>query len=87
MRTFSLFTTDTRYRVPTLTLIAAEDEARAVALAYDNLAQSEFHTAVEVREGDIRLCRVLRDGAAADRSQANSVTPIGLAPACGPGGA
>ena len=87
MRTFSFFTTDTRYRVPTLTLVVAENEARAIALAYDNLTRSEFHTAVEIREGDSHLCRVLRDRATADRSQANGVTPIDLAPACGPGGA
>jgi hypothetical protein len=69
MRTFSLLTNDTRYRVPTLTLILAEDEARAIALAYDNLSRSEFHTAVEIQEGDNRLYRVTRDRAAADLSQ------------------
>jgi hypothetical protein len=52
MRTFSLFTTDTRYNVPTFMLILAEDEARAIAMAADRLAESEFHTAVELLEDD-----------------------------------
>jgi hypothetical protein len=51
VRTFSLFTTDTRYSVPTLTLVVADDEARAIVLANSASAQSAFHTAVEVREG------------------------------------
>ena len=60
MRTFSLFTTDTRYTVPTLTLILAEDEARAITLAQGNLAESEFHTHVELREGDRCVCKLLK---------------------------
>ena len=62
MRTFSLFTSDTRCKVPTLTFIVAEDEARAIILAQDNLAESEFHIAVELREGDRRLCKLVKPG-------------------------
>lgn len=57
MRTFSLFISDTRYRVPTLTLVDAEDEFRAIGLANERLDASAFHTAVEVREGDQCLYR------------------------------
>jgi hypothetical protein len=52
MRSFSLFTTDSRYSVPTLTLVQAEDEAAAIVRAKAVLAASSFHTAVELREGD-----------------------------------
>ena len=60
MQTFSLFTTDTRYSVPTLTLVTAEDEAGAIALAQNNLAQSEFHIAVELLEGERRFYQEVR---------------------------
>ncbi len=46
MRTFTVFTIDSRYSVPTLTLLATEDEAVAIALAREELGKSEFHTAV-----------------------------------------
>jgi methylase of polypeptide subunit release factors len=52
MRTFSLFTTDTRYSVPTLSIVVVDDEQRAIALARANLDQSNFHRAVELRDGD-----------------------------------
>ena len=55
MRTYSLYTTDTRYKAPTLTLLTAEDEASAIAMANDSLAGSEFHTAVELRDGEKRI--------------------------------
>ena len=51
MRAFSLFTTDTRYRVPTLALITVETEQHAINLATANLGESEFHLAVELRDG------------------------------------
>jgi hypothetical protein len=55
MRSFSLFTTDSRYRVPTLTLIEAREDDEAIARARQALAASAFHTAVELREGDNRI--------------------------------
>ena len=60
MRTFTLFTTDSRYRVPTLTLLATEDETEAIALAREEIGQSEFHLSVEVREGDKCIYRAVR---------------------------
>jgi hypothetical protein len=61
MGTYSLFTTDTRYSVPTLTLLIVEDATRAIALARNRLAESEFHTAVEVRDGEKRVCQLARE--------------------------
>jgi hypothetical protein len=55
MRSFSLFTTDSRYTVPTLTLIEAVDADDAIARAKDALAASAFHVAVELREDDERI--------------------------------
>jgi hypothetical protein len=55
MRSFSLFTTDARYRVPTLTLIQALEEGEAIARARQVLTASAFHTAIELREGDTRI--------------------------------
>lgn len=55
MRSFSLFTTDSRYSVPTLTLVDAADEAEAIARARQTLAASAFHVAVELCEGDERI--------------------------------
>jgi hypothetical protein len=52
MRTFSLFTIDTRYTVPTLTVLTVEDEQRAIEQAQANLDQSEFHRAVELWDGE-----------------------------------
>ena len=51
MRTFSLFTTDSRYSVPTLTLVIVEDEQQAIERAEANLRESNFHRAVELRDG------------------------------------
>jgi hypothetical protein len=50
MRAFSLLTTDTRYSVPTLTLVIAEDERQAIERAEANLRESNFHQAVELRD-------------------------------------
>jgi hypothetical protein len=52
MRIFTLFTTDTRLSLPTLTLLDAEDDVHAIELAEHNLAQSHYHRAVELREGN-----------------------------------
>ena len=60
MRTFSLFTTDTRYSVPTLTFVVADDEQRAIALARANLNQCEFHRAVELRDGERSIFQKLK---------------------------
>lgn len=81
MRTFSLFTTDTRYSVPTLTLVLAEDDARATVLARNNLAESQFHIAVEVREGDRQVCQLRRQEARPGPPPDESVAPIDIAPA------
>ena len=60
MRTFSLFTTDSRYSVPTLTLIEADDEKHAIAQALANLEKSIFHRAVELREGSVSIYQKLK---------------------------
>jgi hypothetical protein len=60
MRTFSLFTTDTRYSLPTVTLVLTEDAERAIALAEANLAQSRYHRAVELREGSRAIYQSLK---------------------------
>jgi hypothetical protein len=57
MRSFSLFTTDSRYSVPTLTLVDALDAAAAIVRAKEALTVSAFHIAVELREGDEPIYR------------------------------
>jgi hypothetical protein len=57
LRTFSVLTTDTRYRVPALTLVVAENEASAIRMAASSLDASDYHVAVEVREGKGRIYR------------------------------
>ena len=51
MRTFTLFITDTRYRVPTFALLTVDDEQRAIELAKRTLIRSAYHLAVEVHDG------------------------------------
>ena len=75
MRAFSLFTTDTRYSVPTLTFVVAEDERGAIELARNRLAESKFHTAVEVREDDRLVCQLLRREARPSRRQSLPTQP------------
>ena len=75
MRAFSLFTTDTRYSVPTLTFVVAEDERRAIELARNRLAESKFHTAVELREDDRLVCQLLRREARPSRGQSVPTQP------------
>lgn len=60
MRTFSLFTTDIRYGVPTLTLVEAEEERQAIAQALANLRRSPFHRAVELRDGSVSIFQKLK---------------------------
>ena len=60
MRTFSLFTIDTRYTVPTLTLLTVENEQRAIEQAQANLDQSEFHRAVELRDSEHMIFQRLK---------------------------
>ncbi len=60
LRTFSLFTTDRRYSVPTLQFLLAQDEARAQDLARRQLLASEDHLAVEVHENGQPLFREAR---------------------------
>lgn len=54
MRAYSLFTIDTRYSVPTLSLLIVEEEECAIELANAKLFESAFHTAVELHD-DTRL--------------------------------
>jgi hypothetical protein len=61
LRTFSLFTTDRRYSVPTLDFLVARDEVRARELARNQLLASEHHLAVEVHENGRPLFREARD--------------------------
>lgn len=51
-RVFSLYVADTRYSVPTLTMVVAENEAQVRSLAHIELLASPNHLAVEVREHD-----------------------------------
>jgi hypothetical protein len=67
MRTFSLFTTDSRYSVPTLTLVIAEDERQAIERAEANLRESNFHRAVELRDDERPVYR---------RSRAEERSPL-----------
>lgn len=69
IRVFSLFTTDTRYSVPTLTLVLAPDGRAAIARASACLAESAFHTAIEVREGN----RIIHQECKRDRFDASPV--------------
>ena len=52
MPTFTCFTRDDRYSVPSLTFWAAKDEADMRALARQDLSANPHHEAVEVRDGD-----------------------------------
>lgn len=60
MRTFSLFTTDTRYSVPTLTLLVVDSERQAIERAKATLGESEFHRAVELRDDERRIYQEIR---------------------------
>lgn len=51
MRTFSCFISDSRSAVPTLSLILAEDEARARLLARRELLDTRQAVSIEVCEG------------------------------------
>ena len=75
MRAFSLFTTDTRYSVPTLTFVVVDDERRAIELARNMLAESKFHTAVELREDDRLVCQLLKREAGPSRRQSPATQP------------
>lgn len=50
MRTFTCFMTDRRYTVPTLSIILAGDEWRALEIARRELSASRDHVALEVHE-------------------------------------
>lgn len=60
MRTFSLFTTDTRYRVPTFTLLVVEDKERAIERAKAQLSASDLHSAVELHDQGRPIYRGIR---------------------------
>ncbi len=50
MRTFTCFTTDRRYAVPTLSFILAADEERACEIARRELLSAGDHTSIELHE-------------------------------------
>jgi len=50
MRTFTCFTTDQRYGVPTLSFILAADEERAREIARRELLSECEHTGIELHE-------------------------------------
>lgn len=68
VRAYSLFTTDMRFNVPTLTFILCADEEAAIARAVENLASSVFHTAVEIRERDDVVYRRVKSSNAMRRA-------------------
>ena len=55
IRDFQFFITDSRYTVPTLAFVTAEDEHYALEQAIRVLGESPNHLSVEVREGDALL--------------------------------
>ncbi|HEY8615999.1 hypothetical protein [Phenylobacterium sp.] len=52
MPVFTCLITDSRYSVPTLSLLITAAEAQAQALARDELQASPFHRAYELLAGD-----------------------------------
>jgi hypothetical protein len=60
MRMFSFYIHDSRYSVPTLQIVPAEDEQRARQLAQERLDEAMAHLAVEVVEDDQRLFELRR---------------------------
>ena len=52
---FELYVDDDRYSVPTLHLIAARDEAHAMAVAQARLDESHHHCGVELWQDGRRL--------------------------------
>lgn len=85
VRLFSLLTTDRRYSVPILTLVLTEDRAGAIARGAEALAMSEFHVAVEVREGDDLIYRAVKDtGAASEAPFKLAASDAGSRPASRP---
>jgi hypothetical protein len=50
--TFFFYIHDRRYKVPTLSIVEADDEACARALAIDLLLETPDHTAIDVCEND-----------------------------------
>lgn len=60
MRQLSAYIFDRRYSVPTLRLIAQVETGDERGLAQALLAESRFHEAVELCEGDAMVLRVER---------------------------
>jgi hypothetical protein len=54
-QTYELYLDDDRYAVPTLHLIPARDEARAVEIASRLLAESPHHRGAELCQGGERI--------------------------------
>jgi hypothetical protein len=60
MDVYSCLTEDTRYRVPTVTLLFADSESEARGLALELLGESACHLSVEVSIQDTVLFKVRR---------------------------
>jgi hypothetical protein len=63
MRTFSFYIHDVRHIVPTLAFAIVSDEQRAREVAKERLMESLDNLAVEVRENDLLLFSLDRNGA------------------------
>jgi hypothetical protein len=63
MQTYCLYIEDDRYSVPTLLFIIAADDAEAQRIAAEKLSEPH-HLAVEVREVERELCRLVSPPAA-----------------------
>ena len=68
MRNFSIFVADDRYSVPTMLMAVVTDEARAIELAVDKLAETPHHLSVEVWEADALVFATDRTSAFASKT-------------------
>ena len=64
MATFTFYTHDTRYLAPTIAVVLVADESRALEFALQRQAESQYHTRVDVYDGQ----GVLVGGTARDQS-------------------
>jgi hypothetical protein len=58
VKTYMVYVHDRRYSVPTLLLVNLANDQRAQAFARERLASSNFHTGVEIWDGDDMICNV-----------------------------
>ncbi|MBI1406451.1 MAG: hypothetical protein GC145_10030 [Caulobacter sp.] len=61
MRIFSFYIHDSRYSVPTLQIVSAEDEVQVRTLAQSRLDEAMAHLAIEVMEDDQPLFELTRE--------------------------